>query len=114
MRGLSLSGRLSLEEVEAPRAKDYRKNTDESTIWEVLDSMEEVIGFTPITDFCSFLDASIRAKGDPDKFVREFNLPKMKKMFKLFRAWVNNEAQAKEVAEHLISKYKITMEDLGY
>ena len=116
MRGLSLSGRLSLEEleIEAPRAKDYRKKVEESTLLDFLDVVEEIIGRNQTNMFGEFLQTSIGGPGAFEEWNWGFNKPRFLKVFKYFKAWVNDETQAKVMAHRLISKYKITMEDLGY
>ena len=119
MRGLSLSGRLSLEEVEVVvsdflTSEDNRKDIKNSTLLDFLDVVEEYLGRELSNKFGEFLQNSLGGASEFEKWNWGFNKPRFLKVFKYFKAWVNDKTQARVMAYHLAFGFKITMEDLGY
>jgi len=119
MRGLSLSGRLSLEEVEVVisdflTSEDNRKSIEDSTLLDFLDVVEEYLGRELSNKFGEFLQDTIGGPAEFEKWNWSFDKLRFLKTFHYFSVWVNNKTQAKVMAYHLAFGFKITMEDLGY
>jgi len=119
MRGLSLSGRLSLEEVEAfasnfLTSEDNRKSIEDSTLLDFLNTVEDFLGKELTDKFGEFLQNSLGGASEFEKWNWGFNKPRFLKVYSYFSAWVNDKTQARVMAYHLAFAFKITMEDLGY